>query len=123
MLKFVATGAITLMLSACYGVVTAMYGAPVPNNFKSCQVIAKSNDGLRLPGIKVTLIDFYAVPHAMGYTNEFGFQDFSFEYMGSEKLLLEDMDGVKNGGEFAATETDIKFTDSTIIVPMNFKTP
>ena len=109
-LKIFATGSLSLLLSACYGVVQVMYG--VPMGLRGI-VKVKSSENVALPGIKVSykvLTTGQPDPlnwNQLGLTDSLGSLDYAlYDFQGPEyslKLLVEDVDGVENLGEFSPT--------------------
>jgi len=113
-LKALATGSFTLILAACYGVYQVMYG--VPANLKSGLIqVRKRSDGTPLKGIRISFkgeSDLSYPTEADGegifYTDENGEAEYTVEIEDDQySALLEDVDGLDNGGSFASTSINI----------------
>lgn len=109
-LKVLATGSLTMLLSACYGTITTlavMYGAPVTDVRGSVKTVRKGDKG-PLPGIEISYTqgdptDFGAENwKPLGSTDETGMLDYELtnEGWGNFSVKAEDTDGPANGGEF-----------------------
>ena len=110
---FLTTGTMAVVLAACYGV-------PVDDMYQSL-ITAKDSSGEPINGLKVTLVTTAndSIPE---FTNENGeaiiryFQDEE-----ASKLIVEDVDGADNGGEFLKNEQDYDGSDSTVDLTMTRK--
>jgi hypothetical protein len=89
--KLAAVGTITLFISACYGV--AYY-------WKS--ITARDTGGNAIPAIKVTLREGNEIVKT-AYTDANGVANLDYHDLGLPSALVEDVDGMANGGEFSET--------------------
>ncbi len=116
-LKLIATGSVSLLLSACYGVQTQIE----PEIKKTFNLITQSNDGLLIPDLKIsfqygdTAEDDYWTH--IGETDESGAITLELSYYPETAVFLkvEDVDGELNGSFKSKV---IKITDSNTTVDM-----
>lgn len=110
-LKLLATGTLTMLLTACYGAIQVMYG--VPYSRRSGLIRVQRADTTPIPGIKVMyttdpdasyMLDSPSwQPMGVGQTDSEGALQYT-EYLDDYELLwakLEDIDGEEHGGQFA----------------------
>jgi hypothetical protein len=112
-LKLVATGAFSVLLAACYGVIQVMYGVPARSG--TIRVKGRAS-GLPLPGIKVSFRSHDPADALQAspwdpwpdYSDAAGEVDFVTGLVSdSLDAKLEDVDGAANGGLFAAATIDV----------------
>lgn len=103
-----------------------MYGAPVEYGAPHADYIVKGQvtdeTGTPVQGIKTSLREVYQTEKETQYfgmdsiqTNEFG--NYQLKYVGMPdirtKLVIEDIDGEANGGEFLSDTLDVNFDNAT----------
>lgn len=94
LLKWVATGSFSLILAACYGVMYSMQQT-------TGRVIAKSSSsGAPIPGLSVTVRGTDERHYETDEAGEVAYRA-TGDYVGEVRVLVEDVDGTANGGEFA----------------------
>lgn len=106
-LKVLATGSLTMLLSACYGTIAVMYGVPLTDLRGSVKTVRKT-DGLPLPGIEISYTKGDPTDLStenwkpLGKTDPTGTLDYllTTEYWGQFSVKAEDTDGADNGGDF-----------------------
>jgi hypothetical protein len=104
LLVFLSTGTMAVVLAACYGV-------PVDEMYNSL-IRAKDDGGNPIKGLKVSIVN-PGTDSLSNYTNENGIAYFGlFENEIVEKIVIEDVDGSDNGGEFIKTEVPFEKTDT-----------
>ncbi|MBN1646945.1 MAG: hypothetical protein JW874_02830 [Spirochaetales bacterium] len=109
-LKLLATGSLSLLLSACYG-----------PQFRSLAYTVTNEDDDPVPELRVSLVDSGSNTIDMTSTDSEGFfelLDFD-NYTGTESrlIIIEDTDGPANQGEFETREIDPDdYADDTIVV-------
>jgi len=121
-LKFVATGSLTILLSACYGVVQAMYGVPI-NDMRGV-IRAKKSDATPIPGIKVSWRSGFpaqgdGVPWSdLGLTDPQGAigYDVIVPLNAAMVARMQDVDGAANGGDFLEAVVPVDSNDKTIVL-------
>lgn len=102
-IKYLLTGSFSVVFAACYG-------APVSlENPKSIKTTDKNSQPIQ--GLKVTVFQNNSTI-GNGFTDNEGVFEISIEQMDQNtyKALIEDVDGIENGGDFESKEVDI--TDS-----------
>lgn len=106
-LKLLATGSLTMLLSACYGTIAVMYGVPVTDLRGSVKTVRRT-DGLPLPGIEISYTHGDPADLStenwmpLGKTDVTGSLDYFLtnEIWGNFSVKAEDTDGEGNGGDF-----------------------
>jgi len=113
LLVFLSTGTMAVVLAACYGV-------PVDEMYNSL-IRAKDEGGNPIQGLKVSMVNANT-DSLINYTDQKGEALFGvFDNEIIEKLVIEDVDGAENGGEFKKTEIIFDKSD-TIDVSLELKT-
>lgn len=94
MLKLIATGSVSLILAACYGVVYTM------QQISGTFTVRSSETNEPIPGLKVTLAG--AGVRDNGQTDDNGRFSFDVYPSGPEPVTatITDVDGTANGGDF-----------------------
>ena len=105
-LNYILTGSFSVVFAACYG-------APV--ELENPKIIsAKNSNGMAIEGLKVQLFE-NRNPIDELHTDENGSVEFYHiqrdDYLYS--VVIEDIDGVENGGDFETKEVDV--TEENII--------
>ena len=108
-MTFVITGSVSVILAACYGV-------PVDEMYYK-MVKTADNEGNPIKGLRVVLrenqqgVDTFT-------TDEYGQIQFELlDYTADYSVIIEDIDGEENGGEFKTKEIEISkdhFYDITL---------
>lgn len=119
--KLLATGSLSMLLSACYGVVVAMYGVPYR---LTGGVRVQTADKLPLPEIKVSYRQWpVSSPEPTGWTalqptDQNGLSGYYLDPDLGEnlRLRLEDADGPANGGNFLPQEVLVDEQEELVIL-------
>lgn len=109
-LYILATGAVTI--AAC----KKMYGIPVDIDFFK-SVKTQTEENIPIKDLSVKLIhDSDTIPH--GYTNSEGVVTFEYSFQDSEtySVLIEDVDGEENSGNFISQEVHLSEPDTTVVI-------
>ncbi len=112
--RIAATGAVSMMLAACYGTPAAMYGSPVamygapPDDYwRTLSLRVKNVMGEPIEGIRVSFIPYSGDPSVLGNTDSAGELLLDYDVSAGELLGLDDTDGPDNGGDFQSKAVDI----------------
>lgn len=107
--RIAATGAVSMMLAACYGTPEplAMYGAPPDDGWRTLSLRVKTAMGEPVEGIRVSFIPYSGDPSVLGNTDSAGELLLDYEVGAGELLGLDDTDGPDNGGDFQSRAVDI----------------
>lgn len=104
LMVFLSTGTMAVVLAACYGV-------PVDEMYDSL-IRVKDDNGNPIKGLKVSLVT-EASDSLTDLTNENGEAVFGvFEAEPIKSIVVEDIDGADNGGEFRKTEITFVKSDT-----------
>jgi len=119
-LRIVATGSVSLMLAACDGTPAGL--AHPDDELLDLRVLARTGVS-GIPGIRVTFVtsDPDDVNPVKGTTGADGSLDFRYDPYQGSKLLLQDVDGVANGGEFADQNISFDTASSSVFVDLQLK--
>ncbi len=102
-LKFIATGTISLLLTSCYGTIQAMYG--VPFRLREATIRARTGDNRPIPGLSVVIHGDHFLES--GKTDASGEAVLTADPDVDLSLLIRDIDGAANLGEFADQEAPV----------------
>ncbi|MCF6334369.1 MAG: hypothetical protein L3J12_01330 [Spirochaetales bacterium] len=110
-LKFIATGSLALMLTACYGV---MYG--VSSKVVNGKVSVKNTNGEPIPGLKLSIVEDGTNVVASEITDNLGVGELMIDTYNSwfdYQVYAEDIDGLANNGYYKSELKLIESGDST----------
>ncbi len=100
--KLIATGSLSLILTACYGVaIKVMYG--IPYNLNNRRVCVKNTEGTPIPGLRLSVIEDDLRVKSVKYTDTMGEAEISTDEMNTGfdyDIYLDDMDGSGNLGHY-----------------------
>lgn len=102
-LKFIATGSVSLLLTACYGTIHVMYGVPIRMRDVAVRTVTASRQPI--PELRVVL--YGQGFHDEGTTNQQGEVLFSTDAQPPLSVQVQDLDGDDNLGAFAEHEEQL----------------
>ncbi len=113
LLKFLATGTVSLLLTSCYGTVQPMYGVPL--GVRETAVKVTNSAGAPISGLVVTALSPGGFTDA-GVTGTDGEAIVLVEGPGPASIGIHDPDGGDNGGSFDPASFESDGPASTVVL-------
>ena len=120
LLKLIATGSLSIILTACYGMVAPMYGIPYAiKNYGKGRIKTIDGNGKVIPALKVTMLELNKIV-SDSVTDDEGEYAYELSSMTEydNKLRIEDVDGENNGGKFKTRELYVFGSEETEAIYM-----
>lgn len=115
-LKLIATGTVSLLLTSCYGTVQAMYGVPFRLREVTIKTQTADTPARPIPGLRVSLSGTGSFMEAQ--TDLHGEAVFSADPDLDLTISVEDTDGSANLGEFSGTTAPLPRTGGNFTYPV-----